>query len=72
MLRTKILTSPVNIPINIEAVNNENSISIRDIGDIKQSLNEPICFININDSEIFWQETCMTTIITMPGTTKFK
>ena len=30
-----ILTSPVNIPINIEAVNNENSISVRDIGDIK-------------------------------------
>ena len=30
-----ILTSPVNIPINIEAANNENNNSVREIGDIK-------------------------------------
>ena len=34
-VRTNILTNPVNIPINKEAINNENSISVRDIGDIK-------------------------------------
>ena len=59
------------IQTNIDDKINEINISILEIGEIRKSLNDPICFILIMTSDRWLKLVCIIIDIIIPGIRKF-